>query len=225
MADSFDKIDCVKLYAGRIKFYANAIVELHEFGHETGLDEEPWGPAYQRKAVKVYLDVLPTAYLQQLAAEFLGCSATMAEQPDPPAGLAEHWRIVDAYFRNGAEAICDALDITVQPRWEDPTGKEPITPAGVAFATLAPYITAQSAIRLREAGSDVAEHVHSRRPLNVIQIKILCDLASGASMFEVGERHGFSERSLFREIKEIRRILKVKTKQEAITHAAQCGWI
>lgn len=42
----------------RIKFYANAIVELHEFGHETGLDEEPWGLAYQRKAVKVYLGVL-----------------------------------------------------------------------------------------------------------------------------------------------------------------------
>ena len=147
------------------------------------------------------------------------------QQPDPPTDLVESWGIVDAYFRNAADAICDALNVTVEPRWQDPTGKEPTTPAGVAFTTLAPYITAQSSIRLREAGRCVADHLIALRPLNVTQVEILRDLASGASMDDVAERHGFARRSLFREIKEVRRILKVKTKQEAITHAAHRGWI
>lgn len=52
----------VALYAARIRFYASNLIQAHEFGAPSGFDNEPWGPRYQRRAVKIYSELLPTDY-------------------------------------------------------------------------------------------------------------------------------------------------------------------
>lgn len=225
MTDPINKTGCVALYAARIHYYANAIVKTHRLEGRPGLDDQPWELPYQRLAAKIYPENLPHSYLRTLANVFAGCAQTMSAQPSPHDDLVEDWRIVHAYLTNASKAIADMLDTKIEPEWEDPTDKDPTTPNNVRFDILATYTTAHGATRLRDAGRSVADHLSSQKPITDEQIAILADLAGGSKIVDVAAEHGFSRRSLFREIVKICTQLAVENKQQAIALAVHNGWI
>jgi len=216
----------VALYSARIRFYASNLVEAIELGSPAGFDDEPWGPRYQRQAAKIYVEVLPEDYLIRLGSVFLGCVQAMDTQPDPDS--TKDWRIVRFYFAHAAEAIQDVLQVELAARSEDPTDQEPVTPGVVRFDLLAGSVSIEGAERLRTAGDRIAEHfgcMSQSLALDDRQLSMLRSLADGMSLTDVAEAHFVSRRTCHRHVDEIAEQLGVANWPQAITLAAQQGWL
>jgi len=217
----------VALHAARIRFYGNCLVQAHVFGLPAGFDDEPWGRWYQRQAVKIDLEVLPEAYLQQLGSVFLGCVAVMDAQPDHPESLRADWKIVRSYFVRSTGAIEDLLGVRLQAQTEDPTNQEPVTPGVVRFDLLAGHVSPEGAQRLRTAGANIADffgHHVGERTIDLRQLSLLKSLSIGTPVADVANAHGVSRRSCYREISGIVEQLGVPNRQQAAVFAAEQGW-
>lgn len=223
------KLGVVALYAGRIRFWAMSVEQAHQFGTPEGTDDEPWEPAFQRKAAGVYRETLPASYLNTLVSMFLACSLTMEEQ-SIPAALSEDWHVVSRYLESATDAIAEEMDFDPFPMWADPSDSgEPTTPAVVRFDQLAAHTTRAGVKRLRVAGDNVSRYLlditAKDSPLNDDQLAILGDLAEGVRVIDIAVERGFSSRSLYRELAAMWKQLGVDNKQQGIALAVEQGWL
>lgn len=224
-----EALGVVALYAGRIRFWAKSVEQAHEFGTSAGEDDKPWELPFQRRAAKIYRDILPETYLDRLSSVFLGCSLTMEGHPIPES-LVRDWDIVFNYLTNASEAIAEEMGFDLHPVWVDPTDHgEPTTPAVVRFDMLAGFTTPEGVQRLGEAGDRVAKHLlgenSKEAPLSELQVQILGDLARGIKVIDIATERGFSARNLYREFLVMWKTLGVSNKQQGIALAIENGWI
>lgn len=67
--------------------------------------------------------------------------------------------------------------------------------------------------------------VPSRNPLSAEQVAWLRQLASGATVAQLAERAGYSERAMYRLLQALYRELGVRSRNQAIMQAQQKGWL
>jgi DNA-binding CsgD family transcriptional regulator len=220
--------ELIGIAAGRIRRFAEAISQGHDFGIEAGDHHEPWTFGFHRVAVDIYKLTLPWAYLTGLASAFEDCADRMLTDELPPGTTLDDWSLVHDYLRSAANAITEASELTIDPD-ELPTAEDidPVTPPVMSFGKLAAIVSAAGAQRLAAAAGSV-EHSCGEAdtcPLSEAELDWLRRIRRGDRIIDIAVDHGYSERSLYRALAELYDELSVETRTEAIAVAAENGWI
>lgn len=218
--------ESVGLAARRISSFAASIEEAHALGFGPGRHDELWGREFHRDAIWVWEQTLPWAYLGPLARGFCDIALHMGEHA-APKGPPESWAIVAEYLHTAGTVLLDHAP-TDMAKIADAQRMGERTPSVVRFDELAKLASADGAARLRLAGEDVARHVepatrHAPPTLSDEELSILRSLAAGRRMVEIAEDHGFSERSLYRLLRDIWETLGATSRMEGLAIAIREG--
>lgn len=212
----------------RLRRFAEAIQQGHEFGSGPGVHDEPWSLDFQRLCVaEVYLKTLSWGYLVDTGAAFADCADLMVlnlrETREP-----QDWLIVQQFLRSSSEAIREAapddIDLSRTKTADDITSR---APAVMPFGSLATLVSAQGAARLAAAGGGV-ERTCSRlggSPLSESEQDWLSRLSRGDRTIDIARDHGYSERSLYRALSELWTRLGVQNRSEGIALATKNDWL
>ncbi len=214
--------------AGRIRRFAEAIIQGHEFGIAPGNHHEPWTFDFQRTAVSVYELTLPWPYLTRLASAFEDCANRMLTDQLPPDVSLDGWSLVHDYLRAAAKAISEAGEVTIDSD-DIPTAEDidPVTPPVMSFGKLAALVSAEGARRLATAAGGVERACGEADtcPLSEAELDWLRRSRRGDRIIDIAFDHGYSERSLYRALADLYDRLAVDNRTEAVAVAAENGWI
>jgi len=226
---SAEELARVNLACGRIGGAARAIAEAYRFGVPEGPHPEPWTAEYHREAVHVYARSLPASYQLDIASLFNHSADTMDVLLIPGA-LAEHWHIVTRYQREASRSIyrwlaserLESSNLVPSPDLDIRT-----LPTVIHFDELAALSTVSGARRLEEAARAAQCHVGAISPtdLDNHQQVLLRMVASGTSIVDMASQLGYSERSMYRVLADLWRVLGVKGRAEGIRKATSEGLI
>ena len=216
-------LEVATLYAGRVAGYAAELETAHELGARPGGHHKPWSIEYQREAVPIYLSTMSITYLRDLAANFSRAADVLERWAPGPSGA---WGIVATYLRSSDQAINEHP--SPAPRSPEPgdiLSIAPSTPSAMRFDLLATLVSAEGAARLRRAGNEVVYDVEtSARPeLTVSQRALLIEIGAGATAAELAEAHGWSERTIYREMSRIWAALGASNRVEGLLRAKDLG--
>ena len=211
----------------RMQSFARAILKAHDLGIEQGSYDEPWSLRYQREAADIYFDSTPAGYQANIAKVFVACADHLATNPSPPE-LVDDWFIVTSYLRSASTAInehLEALGLDDDGLARRPF-KNPTAPEIIRFDLIAGLCSTQGARRLDEAASALLGHFDSDATvLNEQETTLLRGVATGTATVDLAMEHGYSERSMYRILKDIYKKLGVSSRTEAIRKAAANGWL
>ena len=223
----------VHLACGRIAGGARAIAEAYGFGVPEGPHEEPWTAAYHREAVRVYAESLPMSYERRIGSLFIHGAEAM-DTFDIPSELADDWLIVKTYLRNASSAIADWLgseggherkQVPTDTQSPSPEIDEAGPPRVIHYDHLAALTTLEGARRLERAAVAVQRHIGapSAAKLDDGQRRLLNMLANGTAIVDMAADLGYSERTIYRALDHLYRVLGVADRLQAVRKAATEG--
>lgn len=211
----------------RMQVFANAILKAHDLGVKEGPFDEPWSLTYQRQAADIYFDSTPAGYQANLAKVFVACADYLVTTSAPP-DLTEDWQIVTQYLLCASTAINEHLE-TIGHHDENAERrpfKDPVPPEIIRFDLIAGLCSNLGAKRLAEAATALGQHFASDQiVLNDNEVQLLRGVAAGSTTIDLANEHGYSERSMYRLLKDIYKKLGVTSRTEAIGKAAANGWL
>ncbi len=202
----------IGVYATRIAGFAANLQQAHRLGAVAGDHHEPWTVEFQQLAVPVYLQTLPEEYLQGLATQFDSCAEAMA-RVGAPVAIERQWSVVSTYLR----AVARAIEMQLGTGPPDPVTSVPAdeasTPGLMRYDGLAQLVSSDGVAILADAAAKVRDHcaLHSVADLSAEQLQWLRELAAGDPVVEVAARHGYSLRSMHRQLADLWRTLGVET--------------
>lgn len=185
--------------ATRIAGLAANLAQAHNLGTVPGAHREPWNLPYHHDAIPIYLETLPPNYLVPLGAHFGSCAEAMSAI-DAPDDLATAWGIVYSYLRFAAQAI--HAELGVRGPYDRPGGVlESATPGVMRFDRLGELVHPEGVHHLGEAARVVADYCTAPHVEITAEQKLwLRGLAAGEPVADLAERHGFSRRTMHREL-------------------------
>lgn len=221
----------VHLACGRIIGGARAILEAYRFGVVEGAVGEPWSDAYHRKAVDIYAMSLPVAYQRDIQVLFSRSRVTMAALAIP-GGMADDWAIVMDYLFHASRSI----DQWLAAPSSRAVGFRPVpapkidrhTPEIIRFELLARLTTAKAASRLEQAATAVHQYVGGMLSTPVLdekQQQLLGMVSSGVHIVDIASELCYSERTVYRELAKLWKVLGVSNRAEGLRKAASEGFI
>ena len=215
-----------RLACWRIAGLARAISDAHALGVPEGPHREPWGPPYHREAVWIFAQTLPVSYQREVASLFRH-SVDEAHGRNIPSDLSEDWLIVVSYMHNASDAITEWLvSQDSKAATSDPTPElEDHTPLVVRFDLLAGLVAQQGAERLEKAAVAVQRYAGAvpAVALDDHERRILTAVASGTAVVDMAAEFGYSERSMYRELRRLFDALGVPDRVHAVRKAAAEG--
>lgn len=225
----------IAVAAKRVRRFGEAIDQAHRLGHGPGDHSSAISLGFQRSAVPVYARCLPWSYLCRLAAKFEVVASIIDETPPPDRpeapGLADSWRLLCEYLNLVAIAIIEAAPAGSRDRAasQDPEiSIEPRTPSVMAFADIAQMLGSAAAAELVRAGREVQvalEWASSTNPLSTQEQQLLRALAGGDRVIDIAHRLGYSQRSVYRILGDLRKRLGVDNNKAVIAVASAEAWI
>ncbi len=221
----------IRLACGRIAGGAAAIVEAHHLGVPEGPHSRPWAIEYHREAVHIYNESLPSRYQLDMAALFGRCAKTMSEY-SIPARLAEDWVIISDYLTLARSTILDSLapqgaDAAGAPAALEAIANREAPPMVIRFDALARLTATDGARRLHRAAVEVRQQMESPVPaaLDERELRLLKHLADGASIADIAQELGYSQRSVYRAMASLWETLGVNGRTEGVQRATAQGLI
>ena len=220
----------LRLACGRIAGGARCIAEAHRFGVVEGSHDKPWTPEYHREAVDVYALSLPRSYQQNIAALFSQGVETMAAL-SIPATLAEDWLIVTEYMSESSLSVTRWLASERSKSVRTQTVQAPEiddhTPVVIRFDLLAALTTSEGARRLEGAALAAQQFMDTLSPVMLAddQRILLEKVASGMQIVDIAVELSYSERSIYRELAKLWKVLGVQDRVEGLRKATSQGWI
>lgn len=221
-------LERVQLACDKIVDGAYSIHEAYEFGAEEGGHCEPWSGEYHRHAVEVYGQCLTWQY-QHDVGELYSDSLDAMSECSVPVEIASDWLVIMSYLREASQSIRGWLK--ERRSSGSPTGGvhgprvTARTPSVIRFDKLAALTTPQDVSRLEDAAVSVQNYLHSPTPivLDGELLRVLRSVASGASVAELAEEYGYSQRSMYRRLKRLWRILGATNRTQGLRKAAADG--
>jgi DNA-binding CsgD family transcriptional regulator len=217
----------VRLACGRVAGGAQAISEAYSFGVSEGSTGEPWTAAYHRAAVHVYAQSLPRSYQKRIGSLFIQGVEAM-DALDVPTKLVEDCFIIMSYFRNASSAIAGWL--AADGSRSHGAGKTPSIdderpPRVIHYDGLAVLTTVDGVRRLERAAIAVQRHIGapSAAILDDQQHELLNKLAGGAAIVDIAADLGYSERTIYRNLRRLYRALGVADRMQAVHKVAAEG--
>ena len=178
------------------------VLEASGYTVETPADVVAW--ARRETATLVLLTVMSERDWQLLG---LLCASTTS--PLVVAVLANESAALGARaIRAGAQSVLPrtVAAVTLRRTVEATVGGQAVMPAAVAAVLAEP-------------------HPVSERGPSVDQLSWLRQLANGATVAQLADRAGYSERAMFRLLRALYRQLGVRTRLQAIMRAQEAGWL
>lgn len=233
MADSIEavrgdgsSVAAIGVTAGRIRRFAEAVQQGHQFGIAPGDHDEPWTFDFQRIGVEVYSQTLPWTYLTTLATAFADCADLMSAVQVPET-ISVEWLRMHSYLTAAAKAIHEAAPGTIESdELASAEDIDPRTPPVMPFGKLAGLMSAKGAADLAAIGvvEDACDQ-HDYCPITEQEKEWLRRLRDGDRTIDIAIDHGYSERSLYRALSELWERLEVDNRREAIGLAMKNQWI
>lgn len=218
--------ELVDRYASRIGVLATEIVRAHDLGIGEGDHSEPWTLGFQRSAVEVYLETLPHDYLRGVAMAYEGCARKMSTVACS-GSAAEDWGIVRSYLSSVSEAIWEHPDIEPPRVWETVQTLMATPPALLRYDDLAALVRSDGVVRLRSASETVrgtCQRLLYRTPSSD-EIKVLRLIVAGKRKIDIAVEVGCSERTLYRQLRDLCVEMGVLHISELVLRGGQEGWI
>ena len=157
-------------------------------------------------------------------------SAEAMDAVDLPAELIEDWFVVRSYMRSASTAIADWLAAEggrsrEATRLPSPEIDDEGPPRVIHYDRLAALTTLDGARRLERAAMAVQRHIGQPSParLDDGQRKLLNKLADGAPIVDMAADLGYSERTIYRALDRLYRMLGVTDRLQAVRKAATEG--
>lgn len=107
----------------------------------------------------------------------------------------------------------------VVPRDAPPATMRRVFEAAMEGESLLPFDVVRALASVREPAASDQDHLAPR------EIEWLRDLAGGATVAQIAERAGYSERAMFRLLRDLYMRMRVKTRTEALIRAKERGWL
>lgn len=216
----------LQLFVRRLRYFSTAVSDTQKLLATSGPYREPWSREYQQRAVEIYRMTLPDFYLARLASSFAK-SADVIESNQTEGTMSESWRIVHSYFKSASTCIADVLQLTVLPSASDLSDTDTTTPAAVRFDLIASEVSQFGIKRQIDAADDairaLSQPAHPQ--LTSEQLDLLARLARGELVVDLATAAGFSERSMYRALKQIWQLLGVANMRQGVTLAVENGWV
>lgn len=105
------------------------------------------------------------------------------------------------------------------PRDAPPETMRRVFEAAMEGESLLPFDVVRALASVREPAANDQDHLAPR------EIEWLRDLATGATVAQIAERAGYSERAMFRLLRDLYARMRVKTRTEALIRAKERGWL
>jgi DNA-binding NarL/FixJ family response regulator len=125
--------------------------------------------------------------------------------------------VADATVQAQVRAITAGAIATV-PRDADPETVQKVLEAAVAGSSLLPTEVVR-ALAAHQVAAPEAPAISDR------EIEWLRELARGTTVAQLAERAGYSERAMFRLLRNLYARMKVQSRTEALMYAQQRGWL
>ena len=222
-----ETVEVVGRAAGRIRRFAEAIQQGHDFGLGPGALDSAATIEFHQAAVPIYARSLPWSYLLTLATRFADCADLMATV-SAPTELADSWFTMQCYLRSASKAMIEGAPPGVDyDQLATAVELAPQTPPVMPFAALAELLSRHGANELRKAGAaiETAADTIDQSPLTEQETQWLRAIADGHRTIDVAEESGYSERSLYRALSDMWDRLGVDNRTEAIRVATEAGWL
>lgn len=237
-----DSLIVVATAAERIAAYGASIREAHQLGHGPGTINELWTHEYQEKAMQVYTQTIPWPYLTNLADQFKAAAREMTVAA-APGGIGHEWFIVTEYLRAASDVI---LALAPPSEGHRTTILASSTPSVMQFGLLAEIASVAGAEELHAAGSTVRLAMRIGAPnasnsqavvrvetegtqpielLSAHESTLVRRLISGGKVADIAIDLGYSERTLYRQLKSIWKRVGAKSRSAGIAKIVAEGWL
>lgn len=219
-------VAAIGMTAGRIRRFAEAVQQGHQFGIEPGLHDEPWTMDFQRLGVEVYTQTLPWSYLTRLATAFADCADLMASV-EAPVAISQEWLRMHEYLQSASKAIYESTPETIESdELISAEDIDPTTPPVMPFGKLAGLMSVKGAAALAAIGAvEDACDAHDHCPITEQEKEWLRRLRDGDRTLDIAADDGYSERSLYRALSQLWERIGVENRREAIGLAMKNEWI
>jgi DNA-binding CsgD family transcriptional regulator len=212
---------------GRLASFCELIAEAHGFGLRPGTltleDRE-----FHLNARPRYVGLLKGTQLEATARFYRRCADQLHETPHDGAALTVDAHRVHKYLDNVASTLI--VEGSVDTSASAETFVATVLLPNLAFLDLALLLSATnvvemhgSAARLFQSLSHRTDEGAVRYRLTIEEVALLGLIANGRTMAQIGVDMGWSERSLYRQIRHVCRTLGVHSRVEAVAEAARLG--
>lgn len=221
-----ESVAAIGVVACRIRRFAEAVQQAHEFGLGPGTASEPWTVEFQRQAVPVYASALPWDYLVGLAGGFENAADLMVTVAGPKTAALE-WSRMQQYLRSAAKAIFEKAPSETAPLLRRAEDLDPVTPPVMPFDKIARLIDCEGAEQLRLTGAAIERCCGDIDdcPLTDQELEWMRRMLLGDRSIDIAHDAGYSERSFYRALSELWDRLDVDNRNEAIALAVDRGWM
>jgi DNA-binding NarL/FixJ family response regulator len=107
----------------------------------------------------------------------------------------------------------------VMPRDAAPKETRRVFQAAIAGESLLPLVVVRALASVREPAQD------HHKPPSGREVEWLRELAAGATVVQLAERVGYSERAMFRLLSDLYKRMNVRNRTEALIRAQEHGWL
>ncbi len=198
------------------------LVDAHDGGVEPGHIAVPWSREFHVAALREYRSAYSPLVVQWLAELSARAVAVMACRPCP-VGVAGSWTILQSHLLMAASVLADPEQ--KPPPMEMASGEAPLD--HLPIDRLAGLVAEEGARTFAAAAAEVERVVEAEGVSSIenSDLEVLRGLAAGNRVLDVAINNGYSERSIYRRVGRICRLLGVNTKAEAIAVAAKNQWL
>lgn len=219
-------LGAINSFAVRVVHLSECVTEAHRAGHGPGQHGRPWELDFQRRAVSVYADTYPPAYLRGVSDASRRTAKLMSEvEVEEPT--AADWDIMARFLRSTASALAENPEISaITPE----IGRSSIasTATGLLrYERFAELLHPHGADRLRDAASAVARHCQARLSVTPTaqEIEWIISVAVNEPIEQLAERSHMSTRGAYHRLEALWKRLGVSTPVQGVALAVQQGWI
>lgn len=217
-------LQIVRHNARRIVFLVEAVQAAHTVGFAHGEERQPWAPAFQRAAARIYFETVTVEFARSLACAFGECASLMRDHElgVPPI---EDWMIVRRYLGSVAEALRSHPGVA-DHECVEPAGLIPQPTLGILRHDLiAGLVHPEGLERLMRAAKGVGIHCDLQLAggLSAEELEWLRALADGSRVVDIAQQFGLSRRGMYRALAEIWTKLGVQGRSQGLTLVAEQG--
>ena len=213
------------MHAAPVERYAIRIREAHKLGHGPGQCVDICDLGLQRKALQVWKETLPPAFLGAVADSYVRCAQLMGAVLSDGSAQA-NWDILARYLGAVATAMGEDSDL----RNRQPTAGAPAIkdmPEVIRFESLAELMHPDAVETLRGSSAAVARYcrfgLHSAP--DDTQLVCLQGLADGDRQADIAKRLGYSQRHIQRILADLWHQFGVENAIQGLSFAVAQGWI
>ncbi len=195
-------------------------------GHGPGPHGRPWKIGFQRQAVSVYAETLPSAYLRGIA-DTSRRTALLMDGAEVEKSTGASWEIVTEFLRSTADALAENPQVAaVAPE----AGRSDLASSAtglVRYEHFAQLLSEDGISRLQDAASTVAGYCQARIAVapTAQELEWIISVAVNEPIEALAERNDLSPRGMYHRIEAMWKRLGVSTPVQGVALAVQNGWI